>query len=188
MSFEGTGLKKLLIASLAGNLFLVGLGAGAGVMGLRFARERPQQRANLWQASSALSPGDRAAMRKVMRDQAVQATPDMRAASAARREAFALMQAQVYDAVAVAAALKKAREFDMNARARMDAALVDYTGKLDHQRRTLLVQGMQADVRNMERRIGRRGDGEGRHGGDGDRREGGPPPGGAPAPAQAPAK
>ncbi len=188
MNFEGPGLKTLLVASLAGNLFLVGLGVGVGVMGWRMVNNRPpQQRSNVWQASTALSPEDRAAMRQVMQAHAVEATPDMRAARTARREASTLMMAPVYDAAAVTAALDKARIADMAARAKMDAGLVAYTATLDAPRRALLVQAMQTDARNM--RLGRGGRGGGGRGGpdgDRDRGQGAPRADGAPPAATAP--
>ena len=192
MNFEGPGLKTLLIASLAGNLFLVGLGVGVGVMGWRMVNNRPpQQRSNVWQASTVLSPQDRANMRQVMQAHAVEATPDMRAARQARREASSLMMAPVYDGNAVAAALAKAREADMAARAKMDAGLVAYTATLDPQRRTVLVQAMQADARNMMRGRGGPRGGGGRGGPDGDRdhdRGPGGPGEGLPPAAAAPAQ
>ena len=147
MSLDATASKRLLIASLAGNLFLVGLSAGVGMMAWRLATERPQPRANLYLASRALPTAEKDRMRQIMRAHAVEARPDMEAAGAARHEASALMKAPTYNAPAIADALGKAREADKNARAKMDEGLVAYLGGLDQPHRAVLVDAMAADAR-----------------------------------------
>ena len=145
MSLESAGMKRLLIASVAGNLFLVGIGVGVGVMSLRMASQRPAPRADLYVASRALPPADKEAMRQAMRAHAKEAMPEMQAARAARREASNLIAATTYDGAAISAALAKARQYDMNVRAKIDAGFVSYVGGLDQQRRALLVQAMAND-------------------------------------------
>ena len=164
--------KIAVAVSLALNLFLIGSMVGVLVVGLRIFGERAEvsggRGGDLNAAFQALPEARRQALREIMRNQAIDAAPDLRAAAAARREATQLMGTEPYDSAAVSAALTRAREADGRARARIDATLATRLAELSPQERTLFARVM------MRGPGGRRGGPGGRP--DGGRRGDGPPP------------
>jgi uncharacterized membrane protein len=174
--------KIVLALSLALNLFLVGAGVGVIVVGARLLGERSDFRRGgesqrIVAAFQALPPDRRQALRDIMRTQALDAAPDLRAAQDARREASALMTAQTYDAAAVAAALTRARDAEGRARARIDATLAARLAGLSPQERVMF-------SRLLMRGPGGRGGPRGRGGPAGRPGDGPPPP--PPPPAGGP--
>lgn len=162
--------KIILIASIVANLFLAGALGGALVVGSRFVHERGEarrgDRPGMLNAVQAIPPERRQLLRQVMREQAMAARPDLQAAREARRDAARLIGAATYDAAAVEASLKQARDSDLAARAKIDAALATRLAQLTPEDRAAFAQVMMRGPRG--------GDGRGR-GRDG-RGPGGPPP------------
>lgn len=130
--------RVLLIAlfiSLAVNLFTV----GAVVGGLAVAsRTPPAVRANpnarpgpaLWAAAGALDPEQRREFRHVLREQGPITNQRLRAARQARRDAWALMAREPFDAAAVNQALDQARAAEMAARRDVEHRIVEFSGRL----------------------------------------------------------
>ena len=160
--------KIILVASIVVNLFLAGALAGALVVGSRFVQERSEARGGdrpgMLRAVQAVPSERRQLLREVMRDQALAARPDLQAARQARRNAARLIGAETYDAAAVEAALKQAREADLAARAKIDTALAARLAELTPEDRAAFARVMMRGPRG----------GEGR--GRGPRGPGGPPP------------
>lgn len=153
------GWKIALAVSLVLNLFLIGAAVGVAVVGSRVLGERaevrrPAQAQRVFAAFQVLPPERRAALREIMRAQALSAAPDLRAAAEARREASRLIAAPQYDVKAVTAALAQAREAEGRARARIDATLAARLAELTPQERTTF-------ARVLTRGPGRRGRGPG---------------------------
>ena len=172
-----TGRWKIILGvSLALNLFLAGAGVGVAVVGARLVGERSDLHrgfgdGRIGAALSALPPERREALRDIMRSQALDAAPDLRAARDARQEAIRLMTAEPYDSAAVAAALAKARDAEGRARARIDATLATR------------LAGLSTQERAMFSRMLMRGPGRGGpHGPRGPGGPDGPPPPPPPAP------
>ena len=169
------GFKWLLITSIVLNIFLVCAGVTAAVMGVRVFHERMQAREPMvMRATRALPEEDRALLRQMMRERAVAAAPNLRAAREARREAARLIALQDYNPTAVAAALKQARESEAKAREEIDSAVVAFLPNLDPQRRATLAEALVGGGRFGG---GRGGGGRGRGGPphDGPPRGDGPP-------------
>ena len=162
--------KTILIVSLTANLFLVGALIGTLILGSRLAHERTEarrgDRPGVWSAMQSIPPERQRVLRQMMREQAMRAAPDLRAAREARRAAARLIAAPSYDPAAVEAALRRARDHDLQARAKVDAALAVRLGELTAQERAAFGQVMLRGPRG----------GRGRR--DGSR--GGPPPPGGP--------
>ncbi len=169
------GWKIAIGVSLALNLFLVGAVVGVLVVGARTLMERADFRRDggggrVFAAFQALPQDRRQALRAMMREQAMDAAPDMRAAAEARRHAEQLMAADRYDASAVAAALTEARQAEDRARARLDSTLAARLATLTPQERVVFAQVMmRGPPRGPRGGRGGRGDGS---------PPGGPPPGG----------
>ena len=149
-------IKVLLIVSIALNLFLLCAGVVVGVQGARMFREGMQAREPMvMRATRALPEEERVLLRQMMRERAVAAAPDMRAAREARREAARLIAQHDYDPTAVAAALARARESDAKARSEIDAAVVGFLPKLDPQSREALAGALVSGRLGGGRRGGR---------------------------------
>ena len=154
-------LKVWLGLSLALNLFLIGLTIGVIGFGWFNAPQRPRPGANLWAATLAVPEADRMALRQTLRAHAVAAQPEVKAARQARRQAAALVAAQVYDRAAVAAALAEARGHEMKARADLDETLASALVKLPvDERKALALALIRTRPGNLRAQI-RQADGEG---------------------------
>jgi len=132
--------KILLIVSVVLNLFLAGAVVGGLFVGTRTLRDRIELRRpdgqRMVMAFQALPPDRRSALRDIMRAQALDAAPDMRAAAEARREAGRLIAAEPYDAKAVDAALQRSLEAENRARERINATLAQRLGELRPEERS----------------------------------------------------
>ena len=175
------GWKIAIAISLALNLFLLGTGVGVLVVGTRALVERADLRRGggdgqrVFAAFQALPPDRRQALREMLRAQAMDAAPDLRAAAQARREANQLMAADHYDAAAVTAALTRARDAEGRARARLDDTLAARLATLTPQERVVFAQAM---LRGPTRGNPRGGRGGGRPPGPPPGDSDPPPPGG----------
>lgn len=128
----GRRLRIVLAVSLAANLFLVGLLVGTGLF-----RDRPRgpRHAAFSQAVEQLDPADADALRALMRTEAEQARPRVQALRAARREVEALMSRPDYDPAAVRSAMTQVRIEETALRDNLDAALIEFAGRLDPEER-----------------------------------------------------
>jgi len=138
--------RILLIASLALNLFLVGLLIGVFLNGprkLRDERGPPRSQRSFLAAAEQFDPADREAFRALLREQAQQARPRIEIARGARRQAAALMASDTYDPEAVRAALVQARSEEFAVRQSLDRAIVAFSARLDAQERAALGEALR---------------------------------------------
>jgi uncharacterized membrane protein len=123
----------LLFVSLALNLFIIGAGAGAFLLGERLhARRGPEVRGAppMFAAAQAL-PGDEAgAYRDALSAEALAVRPMLRQARAMRRDAWLKLGTDPLDAAGVVADLDKARALQAQAQSEVDKKIVDYAAHL----------------------------------------------------------
>lgn len=141
--------KTLLIAlfaSLALNLFLVGAVAGGLVVGQKVRAERPHmaQRPNppLWRAGDALPPDRAQAYRRALRDQSPEVREAMRAARAARMEAWRSIGQEPFDPAATKRRLAGIRAQEADARGQIEEDMIDFAAGLSPDERKVLAQGL----------------------------------------------
>lgn len=153
---SGRGLLFGLLASLALNLFLVGLGVGAWALGPRLMQPTPvvvqgPGRAPLpfWASARALSPQYRPAFNAVLRKALMDKAPDIREARAIKRRAFDAMASGDFDAAKVSAELDRARDLEVGARARLERDIVAFSATLPADERANLAEAMRAAMNRM---------------------------------------
>ncbi|MBX3430770.1 MAG: periplasmic heavy metal sensor [Hyphomonadaceae bacterium] len=140
--------RTLLFVSLALNLLVVGAVAGAWGAGVRIQRDASQG------AIVERLPGPRAFLRAlpsetraVMRQELVSSWQDSRetreAAMQARREAFAAMAAEPYDAARVRAAFERLRAADQAAIAVFHNNVIEAFGELTPEQRREALQALR---------------------------------------------
>ncbi|MBW3560051.1 MAG: periplasmic heavy metal sensor [Proteobacteria bacterium] len=133
-------LKIALAASLAGNLFLVGLIAGTRLLG-EHKREQgaPSRSGGRFAAVvERLDPADAEALREVMRQEGEQAEPRVQALRARRRELETAMGRPDYDPIAVRTALARVRAEETALRADLDRTLLEFATRLEPEERVAL--------------------------------------------------
>jgi uncharacterized membrane protein len=138
--------RILLIASLALNLFLVGLLIGVFLNGPKREqadRGPPRGQRSFWAAAEQLDPVDREALHALLREEAEEARPRMQVARNARREAAALMAGESYDPAAVRAALQRARAEEFAVRQGLDQAIIAFSARLDSEERAAVGQAFR---------------------------------------------
>ena len=133
-------LKIALAASLAGNLFLVGLIAGTRLLGEPKRDGGPPSRSGGRFAAVAerLDPADAQALREVMRREGEQAEPRVQALRAARRDLETAMGRPDYDPESVRAALARVRAEETSLRADLDGTLLEFAGRLEPEERAAM--------------------------------------------------
>jgi uncharacterized membrane protein len=143
------GLMAALIASLAVNLFVIGLVAGIALMGLRIVGWGRQggggvglMHGPMAAAAAGLSPDRRTAWEQTMREQALTSGPKVRQARILRRDAWNELAGDPLDPQAVLASLDQSRMLEQQARAEMDAAIVKFAASLPPDERHRLAQGL----------------------------------------------
>ena len=153
---KGRGLLVGLLASLALNLFLVGLGVGAWALGPRLMQPAPVVvqgggRAPLpfWATARALSPRYRPAFNAVLRKALVAKVGDIREARTIKRRAFDAMASDHFDAAKVSADLDRARDLEIGARARLERDMVSFSATLPPKERANLAEAMRAAMAQM---------------------------------------
>jgi uncharacterized membrane protein len=143
LSAQTQNSKKLLLASLLLNVFLLGclLGGtyhlfwsdqallGTAQRGLRFATEY-------------LPEAEQQHFRSAMRQARYEARPMLKAGIEARRNVRALLQAPSFDRAAVSAEVAKVREADVAVRIKLEQSLIDFAAELSPEERAKLAQGL----------------------------------------------
>ena len=158
--------RKLLIAlvaSLALNLFLVGAVLGGLVIGERLSDgRRPGVRGQpLIGAANDLPRETRQAFRHMLRAQAQDLGEDLRDSRQARAQAWRRLGADPADPAQVKLDLAQARAGELQARAIIDGAIVDFVAGLPAPERALLARGLAHGGPGMGDRLhskGRRGE------------------------------
>jgi uncharacterized membrane protein len=145
-----------LLASLALNLFLVGLGVGAWALGPRLMKPSPvvvqgAGRAPLpfWASARALSPQYRPAFNAVLRRALAGSVGDIREARKIKRKAFDAMASEDFDAGQVTAELDRARALEVGARARLERDMVAFSATLPPEERANLAEAMRGAMSQM---------------------------------------
>jgi len=146
----------VLFVSLALNLFLAGGIVGGLVIGARFKAMHAEGRqgAPLWAAADGLAPEHRQAYRQALRGQAGAAGQSLREARRARREAWAELAAEPFDAQKVIGDLDRARARELDARAAVERRIVDFAGALSPEERARLSQGLARSAPGPRRPAG----------------------------------
>lgn len=148
---NGRNLVIALLASLAVNLFLVGLGVGAWALGPRLMQPTPvvvqgagRPALPLWAVARSLSPQYRPAFNAVLRKAVLGTVGDIRKARAIKRRAFDAVTADDFDPVKVAADLDSARALEFGARQRVEHDVLVYAATLPAEERANLAEAMRA--------------------------------------------
>lgn len=155
------GLLIGLVVSLALNLFLVGLGAGALLFRARHeggeaAQGHQPRRGGLWQAGRGLSAEHRPAYRQVLRAALQASRADLAEARRLKRRAFDAMAAPDYDPRAVAADLEAARTLEFRSRSRMERDIAVFAATLPADERSALSESLRvAMTRGVANRMPR---------------------------------
>lgn len=140
-----------LLASLAVNLFLVGLGVGAWALGPRLMQPTPvvvqgpgRQALPLWALGRSLSPDYRPAFNAVLRKALLGTVGDVREARALKRKAFDAVAGDDFDVARVNAELDRARALEFGARQRLEHDVMAYAATLPAEERANLSEAMRA--------------------------------------------
>lgn len=128
----------MLAVSLAFNLFLGGLIAGAMFAEARKDDRPPPRRQSYLAAADRLEADDAERLRTLLRQKADDARPRVQALRAARREAESAMAAPDYNPDAVRAALERARAEELALRRDVDNAVIAFALTLDPEDREAL--------------------------------------------------
>ena len=157
---KGRGLIIGLLASLALNLFLVGLGVGAWALGPRLMQPTPvviQGRGRaalpLWALGRSLSPAYRPAFNAVLRKALTSSAGDLREARTIKRKAFDSLGGGQINVAAITADLDRARQLEFGARLNVEHDVIAYAATLPANERANLSEAMRAA---MDRQISRR--------------------------------
>lgn len=148
---NGRKLVIALLASLAVNLFLIGLGVGAWALGPRLMQPTPAATRGagrpalpLWAVARSLSPQYRPAFNAVLRKALLGTAGDIRKARAIKREAFNAMAADTFDPVRTTDDLDRARALEFGARQRIEHDVLAYAATLPPEERANLAEAMRA--------------------------------------------
>lgn len=145
---SGSTLKVALAASLALNIFVLGAVAGAYGTRMRAEQQRVAPGGNpLMRAGDQLPEGQREAFRQRLRQQGQLTQPLSREAREARLEAARALGASDFDAAAVSAAFVRARVADIQAREKLETAVVEFAAGLAPAERRRLAEGLRQPPR-----------------------------------------
>ena len=138
-------LQLAFVLSLGLNLFLVGLIVGGLLMSARADVDRGRRRGagHYWAAAERFDPADREAFRELMRREARENAPRLRAMRQARRDAHDAVAGAPFDPAAARAALARAHQEELALRADVDAAVLEFAQRLDPKERAALAEAMR---------------------------------------------
>jgi uncharacterized membrane protein len=123
----------LLFVSLALNLFIIGAGAGAFLLGERLHHRRgPEAHGGppMFAAAAALPPGEAQAYRDALSAEALAVRPTLRQARMMRHDTWLKLGTDPLDAAGIVADLDKARALQAQAQSEVDKKIVDYSAHL----------------------------------------------------------
>lgn len=136
----------VLFVSLAFNLFLVGLMAGALVVGARVQALRPQggpqPARGLWAAAAGLTPAQQRGFHRALRGDGGEVGGKLRQSREIRRGAWRALGAEPLDAAAAKTALDRARALETDARGEVEHQIVDFAATLPAADRAALSEGL----------------------------------------------
>lgn len=143
----------ILFASLAVNLFVIGLGAGAFIFGDRLEgplgghfghRRAPEFRGGppMMAAAQALPDDQREAYRDALSAEALAVRPKLREARQIRHDAWLKLAADPADAAGAASDLDRARALDNEARTVIDRRIVDFAARLPAAQRKTFAEAL----------------------------------------------
>jgi len=139
------GLIIALFVSVAINLFALGVGAGGLLMAARMhdmhsrgARPGPM----LWAAGDELPPGQRREFRRLLREEGQGLRPSLREARQLRRQAWASLGREPFDAAGARATLDRARALELESRGKVESRILDFAGQLGPEERGKLAEGL----------------------------------------------
>ncbi len=152
-------IEAALGFSLALNVILLGGVGGAALTLWRLAPVRAAQagRQPLRMAGDSLTPDRRRAFRAAIRQTNQGLVPVVQQARDARREAARLFIQPQFDRAAVIAALDRAKAADLEARTRLEGAIVDFAAPLSPQERASLAEGLRRSGPLRQPFVARRG-------------------------------
>lgn len=142
------GLAIALFVSVALNLFAIGAVVGGFVVAERLHGMTLVQRPGagpqqpLWTAADALPTAHRDAYRALLRDQALPVGLQLRQARQARRQAWAGLMTEPFDATGTAKTLADARTLELQARGGIEQKIVEFAATLPAEERAKLAQGL----------------------------------------------
>jgi uncharacterized membrane protein len=137
-----------LVISGALNLFLIGGIAGAAWMRQEARRETPiaaalAQRPPLWTAGRDLPPEHRRALRRTLREAALENRADAQAARAERRAVVDAMADGRFDRAEADRRMAAARTLESGVRAKVDGRLTAFAESLPPEERKVLAEGLR---------------------------------------------
>lgn len=137
-----------LVVSGALNLFLIGGIAGAAWMRQEARREAPiaaalAQRPPLWTAGRDLPPQQRRALRRTLREAALENRADAQAARAERRAVVDAMREGRFDRAEAERRMAAARTLESGVRAKVDGRLAAFAEGLPPEERKVLAEGLR---------------------------------------------
>lgn len=136
--------RLLLFVSLGLNLFLVGLIVGGLTLGARDRATRGHAKSrSLISVAERLEPANRESFHALLRREAEEARPRVRALRQARGEAATAVTADPYDPQAAAAALDRARAEELALRRELDREVLVYAVRLSPDERALLAEALR---------------------------------------------
>lgn len=137
-------LTVALFLSLAVNLFVIGAVVGMFVLGHRLRAEGGQapRQQPLWAAADGLPMEHRDAYRRLLRAQAMGVGRQIHEARLARRDAFAGLGQDPFDAEAARRRLAEARALELQARGEVESRIVDFATTLPAPERAELASGL----------------------------------------------
>ena len=138
-------LGVALFVSLAFNLFLVGAIVGGFVIGHRLHAVvmAPHPPAHpLWTAADSLPPAHRQAFQALLRDQGMTVAIQIHQARRDRRDAWAGLMAEPFDAAAISKRLADARALELQARGGVEDKIVAFAATLPAVERARLADGL----------------------------------------------
>ncbi|TPK36145.1 periplasmic heavy metal sensor [Mesorhizobium sp. B2-5-3] len=131
--------RKLLIASVALNVFLAGALAGGAV---RLRSGKAGQGYSLEAAGGRLPDQERRIFRKALREVRRESRQVILDGQQARREAADLLRQPTLDTAALTAALERARNADVTMRMRLEQRIVEFAAASSAEDRGVLAEGL----------------------------------------------
>lgn len=136
------GLKVVLVASLVLNVFIAG--AVGGLLYTRAYKPTHAHRGGLLaHAADDLSPADQAAFQRMLRDHVRAVRPLLQDARRSRRDVLDRLSSEPFDRAAAGAAMARARDDEVKARATLEDAILDFTATLTPQARARMAAAIQ---------------------------------------------